>query len=50
VEKEIREKTPFTVVRNNIKYLGATLTKQVKDPYVLIKLDLFIIFKARTLS
>jgi hypothetical protein len=32
-EKEIREMTPFTVVRNSIKYLGVTLTKQVKDLY-----------------
>jgi hypothetical protein len=32
-EKEIRETTPFTIVTNNIKYLGATLTKQVKDLY-----------------
>jgi hypothetical protein len=32
-EKEIREMTPFTVVTNNIKYLGVTLTKQVKDLY-----------------
>ena len=30
-EKEIRETTSFTVVTNNIKYLGVTLTKQVKD-------------------
>jgi hypothetical protein len=30
-EKEIRETTPFIVVTNNIKYLGVTLTKQVKD-------------------
>ena len=30
-EKEIRETTPFTAVTNNIKYLGVTLTKQVKD-------------------
>jgi hypothetical protein len=30
-EKEIREITPFTIVTNNIKYLGGTLTKQVKD-------------------
>jgi hypothetical protein len=29
-EKEIREKTPFTIVTNNIKYLGVTLTKEVK--------------------
>jgi hypothetical protein len=32
-EKEIREMTPFTIVTNNIKYLGVTLTKQVKDLY-----------------
>jgi hypothetical protein len=31
--KEIRETTPFTIVTNNIKYLGVTLTKQVKDLY-----------------
>jgi hypothetical protein len=30
-EKEIRETTPFTLVTNSIKYLGVTLTKQVKD-------------------
>jgi hypothetical protein len=30
-EKEIRETTPFTRVTNNIKYLGVTLTKEVKD-------------------
>ena len=29
----IRETTPFTIVTNNIKYLGVTLTKQVKDLY-----------------
>ena len=29
-EKEIREMTPFTIATNNIKYLGLTLTKQVK--------------------
>jgi hypothetical protein len=28
-EKEIRETTPFTIVTNNIKYLGVTLTKKV---------------------
>jgi hypothetical protein len=28
-----RETTPFTVATNNIKYLGVTLTKQVKDLY-----------------
>ena len=32
-EKEIREMTLFTIVANNIKYLGVTLTKQVKDLY-----------------
>ena len=32
-EKEIREMTPFTVSTSNIKYLGVTLTKQVKDLY-----------------
>jgi hypothetical protein len=31
--KEIRETTPFTIVTNNIKYLGVTLTKEVKDLY-----------------
>jgi hypothetical protein len=30
-EKEIRETTPFTIATNYIKYLGVTLTKQVKD-------------------
>ena len=30
-EKEIRETTPFSIATNNIKYLVATLTKQVKD-------------------
>jgi hypothetical protein len=32
-EKKIRETTPFTIVTKNIKYLGVTLTKEVKDPY-----------------
>jgi hypothetical protein len=32
-EKEIRETTPFTIITNNIKYLGVTLTKEVKDLY-----------------
>jgi hypothetical protein len=32
-EKEIREMTPFTIVTNNIIYLGVTLTQQVKDLY-----------------
>jgi hypothetical protein len=30
-ENEIRETTPFTIITNNIKYLGVTLTKEVKD-------------------
>ena len=33
VEKEIREKVPFTIVKKTMKYLGVTLTKQVKDLY-----------------
>jgi hypothetical protein len=32
-EKEIRETSPFTIVTNNIKYLGFSLTKKVKDLY-----------------
>ena len=32
-EKEIRETTPFTIVTNNIKYLGVTLTEEVNDRY-----------------
>ena len=32
-EKEIRETTPFSIVTNNINYLGVTLTKEVKDLY-----------------
>jgi hypothetical protein len=32
-KKEIRETTPFTVITNNIKYVGVTLTKKVKDLY-----------------
>jgi hypothetical protein len=32
-EKEIRKTTPFTIVTNNIKYLGVILTKEVKDLY-----------------
>jgi hypothetical protein len=32
-EKEITETTPFTLVTNNIKYLGVNLTKQVKGLY-----------------
>ena len=33
MQKEIRETTPFSIVTNNIKYLGVTLTKEVKDVY-----------------
>jgi hypothetical protein len=29
-EKEIRETTPFSIVTNDIKYLGVSLTKEVK--------------------
>ena len=32
-EKDIREKTPFKIVTNNIKYLSVILTKEVKDLY-----------------
>jgi hypothetical protein len=32
-EKQIREIILFIIVTNNIKYLGVTLTKQVKDLY-----------------
>jgi hypothetical protein len=32
-EKEIREKGPFTIFTNNIRYLCVTLTKEVKDLY-----------------
>jgi hypothetical protein len=32
-EKEIRETTPFIIFINNIKYLGVSLTKEVKDLY-----------------
>ena len=32
-EKEIRETPPFKIVTNNIKYLGVTLTKEMKDLY-----------------
>jgi hypothetical protein len=30
-EKEIGETIPSTIATNNIKYLGVTLTKQMKD-------------------
>jgi hypothetical protein len=32
-EKEIREITHFLIITNNIKFLGVTLTKEVKDLY-----------------
>jgi hypothetical protein len=32
-EKECRETTPFTIDTNIIKYIGVTLTKEVKDLY-----------------
>jgi type III secretory pathway component EscV len=32
-EKEISETTPFIIVTHNAKYLGVTLTKQMKDLY-----------------
>ena len=32
-EKEITKATPITIDTNNIKYLGVTLTKEVKDLY-----------------
>jgi hypothetical protein len=32
-EKEIRETKPYTLVTNNIKYFGVTLTKQMKGLY-----------------
>jgi hypothetical protein len=32
-EKEIRKTTTFTIVTNDIAYLGVTLAKQVKDLY-----------------
>ena len=32
-EKEVRETTLFTRVKTNRKYLGVTLTKEVKDLY-----------------
>jgi hypothetical protein len=32
-ENEVRETTSFTIDINNIKYIGVTLTKEVKDLY-----------------
>jgi hypothetical protein len=31
LRKKMRETTPFTITTSSIKYLGVTLTKQVKD-------------------
>ena len=31
IQREIRETSPFTIATNSIKYLGVTLTKEVKD-------------------
>ena len=31
MEREIRETSPFTIATNSVKYLGVTLTKEVKD-------------------
>ena len=33
IKKKSRKTTPFTIVTNNVKYLGVTLTKPVKDLY-----------------
>ena len=33
LRKKLKITTPFTIAANNIKYLGVTLTKQVKDLY-----------------
>jgi hypothetical protein len=32
-EKEIKKTTPFTIVTNNIKFLGVTLANKVKYLY-----------------
>ena len=32
-EKKIRETTHVTIITNNSKYLGVTLTKEVRDLY-----------------
>jgi hypothetical protein len=42
--KEIRETTLFTIATNNIKYLGVTLTKQVKEAYLIVVNDGFDVF------
>ena len=33
LRKKSRETSPFTIATSNIKYLGVTLTKQVKGLY-----------------
>ena len=32
-DEKIRETSPFTIATNNIKYLGVTLTKKVRNLY-----------------
>jgi hypothetical protein len=32
-QKEIKERTPFTIVTNTMKYICVTLLKEVKDLY-----------------
>ena len=32
-EKEIRETSPFTITTNNIKHIGVTLTKDLKEVF-----------------
>jgi hypothetical protein len=33
LRKKLEKKTPFSIVKNNIQYLGLTLTKEVKNLY-----------------
>ena len=33
-EREIKEKTPFTIAMKRIKYLGINLPKETKDLYI----------------
>ena len=33
LSKKLAKTTPFSIITNNIKYLGVTLTKEVKDLY-----------------
>ena len=40
-EKEMVKTTTFTIVTHNIKYLGVTLTKQVKNVYDRQELQVF---------